>query len=108
MIEDGHFTEDIGGGISQFATTLFNAAFYAGLEIPEYQAHTIYISRYPYGREATMSYPKPDLKIKNTSPHGVLIWTEYTRTTITVSLWSTKYWKCARAISSTVPMQAWG
>ena len=54
---------------------LFNAAFFAGIEIAEYQCHTLYIDRYPYGREATLAFPEPDLKINNTSPYGVLIWT---------------------------------
>ena len=62
VIYDGSFTSDVGGGVSQFATTLFNAAFFGGLDFIEYQAHTIYISRYPYGREATLSFPKPDLE----------------------------------------------
>ena len=91
VIEDGMFTESIGGGISQFATTTFNAAFFAGLEFPEYQSHSIYISRYPYGREATLSWPKPDLRIRNPSPHGVLIWPTYTPRSITVTLYSTKW-----------------
>lgn len=90
-IQDGEFSEGVGGGISQFATTLFNAAFFAGLEFPEYQSHSIYISRYPYGREATLSFPKPDLKIRNPTPHGVLIWTSYTETSISVTLWSTRH-----------------
>ena len=47
VIEDQVFAESVGGGISQFATTLFNAAFFAGLEFKTYQAHTLYISRYP-------------------------------------------------------------
>ena len=51
-------SESVGGGISQFATTLFNAAFFGGLDYDEYQSHSIYISRYPYGREATLSYPE--------------------------------------------------
>ena len=85
------FDSDVGGGVSQFATTAFNATFFVGLEIPEYQFHTIYISRYPYGREATLAFPRPDLKIKNTSPYGVLIWTSYTGTDITVTLYSTKW-----------------
>ena len=91
VIEDGKFSESIGGGISQFATTLFNAAFEAGLDFGEYQSHSIYITRYPYGREATLSYPAPDLEIKNTSPHGVLIWPTYNDTSITVTLYSTKF-----------------
>jgi vancomycin resistance protein YoaR len=89
VIYNGEFTEDVGGGVSQFTTTMFNAAFFAGLEIPEYMAHTIYISRYPYGREATLSYPNPDLKITNETPHGILVWPSYTGTSITVTLYST-------------------
>jgi vancomycin resistance protein YoaR len=85
------FDTDVGGGVSQFATTAFNAAFYAGLEIPEYQFHTLYIDRYPYGRESTLAFPHPDLKVKNTSPYGVLIWTSYSSTEITVTLYSTKW-----------------
>ena len=91
VIEDGKFSESIGGGISQFATTLFNAAFEAGLDFGEYQSHSIYISRYPYGREATLSYPAPDLEIENNSPYGVLLWPTYTDTTITVTIYSTKF-----------------
>jgi vancomycin resistance protein YoaR len=90
VIERGVFTESVGGGISQFATTLFNAAFFAGLEFEEYQSHSIYITRYPYGREATLSYPAPDLEIRNQTPHGVLIWPTYTGSSITVNLWSTR------------------
>lgn len=91
VIEDGRFTESVGGGISQFATTTFNAAFFAGLEFPEYQSHSLYISRYPFGREATLSFPHPDLRIRNPSPYGVLIWPTYTGRSITVTLFSTKW-----------------
>ena len=40
----------------RLSTTTFNAAFFAGLDIPEHKAHSIYISRYPFGREATLAY----------------------------------------------------
>jgi vancomycin resistance protein YoaR len=85
------FTEDVGGGISQFATTIFNAAFFAGLDIPSYYMHGIYIARYPYGRESTISFPSPDVRIRNNTPHGVLIWPTYTGTSITVTMYSTRY-----------------
>ncbi|MEX2586430.1 MAG: VanW family protein [Actinomycetota bacterium] len=91
VIENGVFTESVGGGISQFATTLFNAAFFAGLDFPQYRSHSIYISRYPYGREATLSFPQPDLEIANPNPKSVLIWTTYTDSSITVSLYSTPW-----------------
>jgi vancomycin resistance protein YoaR len=91
VIEEGRFAEDVGGGVSQFATTLFNAAWFAGLEFGEYQSHSLFISRYPKGREATLGFPHPDLVIKNPSPHGVLIWPTYTNNEIRVSLFSTKW-----------------
>jgi vancomycin resistance protein YoaR len=91
VIYSGRFTTDVGGGVSQFGTTMFNAAFFGGLDFVEYQAHTIYISRYPYGREATLSYPSPDLKVTNTTPFGILIWPTYTDTSITVSLYSSPW-----------------
>jgi vancomycin resistance protein YoaR len=89
--ENYKFTEDVGGGISQFATTIFNAAFFSGLDIPSYFMHGIYISRYPYGRESTISFPSPDVRIRNNTPYGVLIWPTYTGTSITVTMYSTKY-----------------
>jgi len=91
VISNGVFDSSVGGGISQYATTLFNAAFFAGLDFGEYQSHSIYISRYPYGREATMSFPHPDLQIINTTPYGILIWPTTTDRSITVSLYSTKW-----------------
>lgn len=91
VIVNGEFDDDYGGGVSQFATTLFNAAFFGGLDIPAYKAHSIYISRYPFGREATLAYPGVDLKIRNNTPHGVVIWATYTDTSVTVQLWSTPY-----------------
>ncbi len=93
VIEDGVYAENFGGGISQFATTLFNAAFFAGLDLVEYQSHSLYISRYPYGREATLSFPDPDLKIRNSTPYGMLIWPTYTQRSITINLYSTPYVK---------------
>lgn len=90
-IVDGSFTDTIGGGVSQFATTLFNAAFFGGLDMPVYRSHSIYISRYPFGREATLSWPTPDLVISNTTPYGVLVDVTYTSSSITVTLWSTRH-----------------
>lgn len=93
VIEDGVFKDAFGGGISQFATTLFNAAFFGGLDILQYKPHSIYISRYPFGREATLAYPQVDLKLRNNTPYGVMIWPTYTDSTITVTLYSTAFVK---------------
>jgi vancomycin resistance protein YoaR len=90
-IANGEHVDEIGGGISQFATTTFNAAYFAGLDIDEYQAHSEYFDRYPRGREATMGYPNPDLQFTNNTPYGILIWPSYTDTSLTVTLYSTPY-----------------
>ena len=91
VIEEGRFAKDVGGGVSQFATTLFNAAWFAGLDFGEYQSHSLAISRYPKGREATLGFPNPDLVIKNPSPYGIMIWPTFTTTEIRVTLYSTKW-----------------
>ena len=69
VIQDGVFEKEVGGGISQYATTLFNSAFRAGLEFGEYQSHSLYISRYPYGVEATLSFPHPEISRSSTRRH---------------------------------------
>lgn len=91
VIVNGVVVNQVGGGISQFATTLFNAAFFAGLDIPDYMMHSLYISRYPYGREATLYYPSVDLKLTNNTPYGVLLWPTWTDDSITVTLYSTPW-----------------
>ena len=73
IISDGIFKEDLGGGVSQMATTTFNATFFAGLEDVEHKPHSFYIDRYPVGREATVAWGAVDLRFKNDTPYGVLI-----------------------------------
>jgi vancomycin resistance protein YoaR len=90
IIMNGKLTPGVGGGMSQFTTTLFNAAYYAGLEDVEHQPHTIYFSTYPSVIESTIFYPNLDLKFKNDTAYGVLIDTSYTDDSLTVSMWSTK------------------
>lgn len=90
-IRGGHMTDEVGGGVSQFTTTMFNAAFFAGLDLDEYQSHSVYFSRYPFGREATLSMPGPDLVLTNSTDYPVLIWPTYDATSITVSLYSTEH-----------------
>jgi vancomycin resistance protein YoaR len=89
-IRGGYHVNEVGGGVSQFTTTLFNAAFYAGLDLNEYQSHSVYFSRYPFGREATLSNPRPDLVFTNSTDYPVLVWSTYDDTSITVTMYSTK------------------
>ena len=77
IIIDGHAGTAVGGGISQFATTLYNAAYFAGMEDTAHTPHSYYISRYPAGREATVYEGAIDLQFTNTSDHPVRIETSY-------------------------------
>ncbi len=82
----GDFTEDYGGGVSQLATTTFNAVFWGGFELLEHKPHSVYFSRYPMGREATVNYPGLDMRWRNNSEHGVLVKTSFTDDSLTVTL----------------------
>jgi vancomycin resistance protein YoaR len=86
-IVDGVLTDEVGGGVSQFATTLFNAAFFAGLPILEHKPHSFYISRYPAGRESTLYYGAIDVKVRNDTASGLLVRTRSTASSVTVELY---------------------
>ncbi len=88
-VVDGTTGSDV-AGISQFATTLFNAVIRAGLEDVKHTPHEVYMPQYPAGLEAMMSYPGPDLQWRNDSPYGVLVQAVASDTSLTVTLWSTK------------------
>ncbi len=75
---------NVGGGVSQFGTTFFNAVFFGGYEDIEHQAHSIYFSKYPEGREATLGYLHPDVIFRNNTDAPVIIRTAYTATSVTV------------------------
>ena len=105
IISDGIFKEDLGGGVSQMATTTFNAMFFAGLKDIEHKPHSFYIDRYPVGREATVAWGAVDLRFQNDTPYGVLVHatvtpaTSSTQGVVTVSMWSTKYWDISTTTS---------
>ena len=109
IISGGKFKRELGGGVSQSATTTFNAMFFAGLKDVEHQPHTLYIDRYPAGREATVAWPNLDLKFTNDTEYGVLVQanavkaTGSSRGSITVKMWSTKTWD---KIESTTPAKS--
>lgn len=79
--------EIIGGGISQFATTLYNAVFWGGYQVVDHKPHSYYFSRYPMGIEATLDYVSVPLIWRNDDSEGVYVNTYYSDTSITVELW---------------------
>ncbi|MEX1133410.1 MAG: VanW family protein [Acidimicrobiia bacterium] len=82
----GVLEESIGGGVSQFTTTLYNAVFWGGYEDVEHRPHSYYFSRYPEGIEATLSWRNPDLRFRNNREGALLIDTRYTDTSITARI----------------------
>jgi len=73
VIIGNEYAEEVGGGTSQVATTVFNAAWEAGLEITERHPHSLYISRYQLGRDATVYWPSLDLKFENDTSSWLLV-----------------------------------
>ena len=93
VISGGEITTAVGGGISQFATTMFNAVFFAGLEDVYHKPHSFYISRYPAGREATVYEGAIDLVWTNDTDTGVFIDTNWVPGAITVTFYGTRYYE---------------
>jgi vancomycin resistance protein YoaR len=90
QIAAGELVESFGGGVSQVATTTYNAAFFAGLELIAHTPHEFYISRYPKGREATVSWRTPDLVFRNDWSAAILMSVRAGSNGITVAFYSSK------------------
>ena len=97
-IIQGELEDTCGGGTSQFGTTTFNAAFFAGVQLDQWRAHSWYISRYPMGREATLSFGVLDVRFTNNTPGAILVKTAHTASSVTVTLYGQPR---ANAVSAT-------
>ena len=80
----GELVNTVGGGVSQMATTFYNAVFWGGYRDVSHKPHSFYFPRYPEGIEATINWPDVDLVFRNDTPAYLLIATEYTDTSVTV------------------------
>ena len=98
-IVSGEVTDVIGGGLSQMATTTYNAAFFAGLEDVEHKPHSVWFTRYPAGREATIFSGVVEMKFRNNTPYGILMQSWVAGGQLHVAMWSTKYWDVATTTS---------
>lgn len=96
----GRIVDRVGGGTGQFATTMYNAAYFGGFEDIDHTTQDYHMVRYPDGRDAGLLYPSIDLKWRNDSPYGVLIKTASTSTSVTVTLWSTERYDKVEPVSS--------
>jgi vancomycin resistance protein YoaR len=106
VIINGELTTGLGGGVCQVSTTVFNAAYEAGLNITARTNHALYISHYPQGRDATVDYPDIDLKFVNDTKAWLLLRTFVSSSSLTVNLYGTSPHR--RVVSETAPLVATG
>jgi vancomycin resistance protein YoaR len=106
VIINGELQTGLGGGVCQVSTTVFNAAYEAGLPIAERTNHALYISHYPQGRDATVNYPDVDLKFINDTGHWLLLRTWVGSSSLTVALYGTPVHR--RIVTETAPLVARG
>jgi len=106
VIINGELKTGLGGGVCQVSTTVFNAAYEAGLPITARTNHALYISHYPQGRDATVNYPDTDLKFDNDTGHWLLLRTWVGSSSLTVALYGTPIHR--RVITDTAPLVAHG
>jgi vancomycin resistance protein YoaR len=106
VIVNGELTTGLGGGVCQVSTTVFNAAFEAGLDITERTNHALYISHYPQGRDATVNYPDVDLQFVNDTANWLLLRTFVSSSSLTVSLFGTPTDR--KVTSTTTPLVSHG
>jgi vancomycin resistance protein YoaR len=106
VIVNGELTTGLGGGVCQVSTTVFNAAFEAGLKITERTNHALYISHYPQGRDATVNYPDVDLQFVNDTGSWLLLRTFVSSSSLTVGLYGTPVDR--KVTSTTSPLVSHG
>jgi vancomycin resistance protein YoaR len=106
VIINGEVTTGLGGGVCQVSTTVFNAAYEAGLKITERTNHALYISHYPQGRDATVDYPDVDLRFINDTGHWLLLRTYVSSDSLTVGLYGTPTHR--KVVSQTAPLVVHG
>jgi vancomycin resistance protein YoaR len=102
VIINGELKTGLGGGVCQVSTTVFNAAYEAGLPILARTNHALYISHYPQGRDATVNYPDVDLKFVNDTGHWLLLRTWVGSSSLTVALYGTPVHR--RVVSEAGPL----
>jgi vancomycin resistance protein YoaR len=106
VIINGELQTGLGGGVCQVSTTVFNAAYEAGLKITQRTNHALYISHYPLGRDATVDYPNIDLRFVNDTSHWLLLRTFVTSDSLVVSLYGTPQHRKVESVTS--PLTAVG
>ena len=97
--EGNELIDTVGGGVSQFSTTTYNAAYFAGLQIDAHTPHSFYISRYPPGRESTLNFGSIDLLWTNDTKAPVTVRASASDTSVTVSIFGGNGGRRVRAVT---------
>jgi vancomycin resistance protein YoaR len=69
----GRVVQDVGGGICQTSSTLYNAVLYANLEIVDRSNHQFLTSYVSAGRDATVAWGSIDFQFKNNRTYPIKI-----------------------------------
>lgn len=93
VIENGVHTTAMGGGLSQMCVTALNAAWFSGMDLVEFHPHSVWLTRYPMGRECTLWTGSLDLKWKNSTPNSVALQSWVSGGQLHVRIWGTKYYE---------------
>ncbi len=90
VIKNNRTEPEFGGGICQVSSTVFRTAIYAGLEITARRNHAYPVSYYrPYGMDATIYIPNPDLKFVNNTPGHIFLQSSVSGTRLTFQMYGT-------------------
>ncbi|WP_159451353.1 VanW family protein [Demequina sp. NBRC 110054] len=92
VIVNGVLTDGIGGGLSQMATTTYNAAYFAGYDIDRFRPHTVWFQRYPAGRESTIYGTQINVEFTNDTPYAAVFNSYVEDGYVHVDVWSTPYY----------------
>lgn len=84
---NGEVVEEIGGGVCQVSSTLYNVVVRAGLETTLRRSHTFEPSYVTPGCDATVSWNGPDYKFVNNSSAAIGIRASYADQTVTISIY---------------------
>jgi vancomycin resistance protein YoaR len=86
-IQGGVLIDDVGGGVCQVSSTLFNAAAIAGMHIVERDPHAWPVSYLDSGLDATVNWPNLDFKFRNDNETPVFIIAYYKNRAIHVEFY---------------------
>lgn len=104
--EDGTGSTVVGGGVSQLASTLYNAGYLAGLADGGHLEHDHYLDRYPAGRDAkavNADGSAVELKLTNDSPTGIAIQATVSGDSVTVRIWGTRHYRVESQAGAQTP-----